>query len=580
MTEVQNFLPEAARPFFIRVRNDKQAVARSQYDTKLQEIRADAAARNVLRSGFHELAEWKLSQEFLGNLAYSMMEAAIETCRLYEISIDTRLRDSIGNSIEEFLNSQIKNALQRSAERGPGAVKIPLSERQRLAGSHNLPRLNEIMIELERARVESQRKIRLDNISRSEQMSNNLTPEEFEVLQALAAAFPETLDLHELAPRTILSKDETKLLRVVDGLLTRGFLTCMPLRGNEGLVNAAKILISQAGINFLERSGKGRDTLESPSKATPRRPSLSTATVIGVLIASPTDVSEERDVVTRAIGEWNAAHRVRTGIMLDPIRWETHSFPESGKRTQGIVNRQIVHAGDCLIGIFGCRVGSPTGEAQSGTIEEIELFRKAGKHVSLYFSNAPVQRGADREQLAALEKYQQERKKDTLYWEFGSPEELHRLVVQHLPHIVGRVSEGPDPPDSTAHVPEVIVTRKQPLKLDTEFTGEYPDGPYLRVKANRGITAVRLDYLDERDVQVASDQIQIEGQDFLIPIDYPKLVRINNLKPRSGNETIPMGFRIHIADGESTQERKIPVALEQTFKVIKGTMTFVLKLLG
>jgi hypothetical protein len=71
--------------------------------------------------------------------------------------------------------------------------------------------------------------------------------------------------------------------------------------------------------------------------------------------------------------------------MLHAVRWETHSYPATGERPQGIINRQIVDSGHLLIGIFGNRVGTPTGEAQSGTIEEIEQFRKTGRYVALYF---------------------------------------------------------------------------------------------------------------------------------------------------------------------------------------------------
>ena len=78
--------------------------------------------------------------------------------------------------------------------------------------------------------------------------------------------------------------------------------------------------------------------------------------------------------------------------MLHAVRWETHSYPATGERPQGIINRQIVDSGHLLIGIFGNRVGTPTGEAQSGTIEEIEEFRKTGRYVALYFSNAPIPR--------------------------------------------------------------------------------------------------------------------------------------------------------------------------------------------
>lgn len=174
----------------------------------------------------------------------------------------------------------------------------------------------------------------------------------------------------------------------------------------------------------------------APVAGSSRRRMPRAAVVINVLIASPSDVSEERDIVTSVVNAWNAAHYSTTAIMLNAIRWETHSFPASGDRPQAIVNRQIVDEGDFLIGIFGIRLGTPTGEAQSGTIEEIERFRKAGKHVALYFSTADVPRTADRDQLRALEAYQRERKKDTLYSTFSTPEELRERVSQHLPGIV------------------------------------------------------------------------------------------------------------------------------------------------
>ena len=114
------------------------------------------------------------------------------------------------------------------------------------------------------------------------------------------------------------------------------------------------------------------------------------ATILNVLIASPSDVSAQRNAVESAIQEWNANHHAETGVMLQAVRWESHSYPASGDRPQAIINQQIVDQGDFLIGIFGNRLGTPTGAAQSGTIEEIEQFRKAGKHVALYFSTADV----------------------------------------------------------------------------------------------------------------------------------------------------------------------------------------------
>ena len=167
-----------------------------------------------------------------------------------------------------------------------------------------------------------------------------------------------------------------------------------------------------------------------------------TAVVLNVLIASPSDVAAERDVVTSAIYAWNAAHHPTAGIMLNPVRWETHSYPASGDRPQAIINKQIVESGDILIGIFGHKLGTPTGTAQSGTIEEIEEFRKAGKYVALYFSTADPPQSTDRAQLKALEDYRRERQMDMLYGTFGTPEELRLLVAQHLHRIVVEVSGG------------------------------------------------------------------------------------------------------------------------------------------
>jgi hypothetical protein len=166
-----------------------------------------------------------------------------------------------------------------------------------------------------------------------------------------------------------------------------------------------------------------------------------TATILKVLIASPSDVSSERDSVQSAIQEWNAGHHDRTGVMLHPVRWETHSYPSAGDRPQALINKQIVDSAHLLIGIFGYRLGTPTGEAQSGTIEEIERFRQTGRHVALYFSNAPVPRNADRNQFDALEKYRREREQDTLYATFDTPVDLRRLVTQHLPKIVSEICE-------------------------------------------------------------------------------------------------------------------------------------------
>jgi len=169
MPEIQHYLPAHTQPHFIRLRNSKWEDARAAYNEKLLAVRQDAAARNAMRSGHLQLAEWKLSQEFTGNMAIGYLEACLETCALYNIKLDERLCAGIKSAIKEFLMAQRTNALLHDAQRIPGAVHVPISVRQQLTGDHNLPQFNEILIKLENARVESTR-----NAARKEPQVNQV----------------------------------------------------------------------------------------------------------------------------------------------------------------------------------------------------------------------------------------------------------------------------------------------------------------------------------------------------------------------------------------------------------------------
>lgn len=135
------------------------------------------------------------------------------------------------------------------------------------------------------------------------------------------------------------------------------------------------------------------------------------ARVFQVLIASPSDVEEEREIAVQTIQQWNDLNAAQRQLVLLPLRWETHSAPEYGKRPQEVINRQVVDNCDLMVGIFWTRVGSPTGKANSGTIEEIERVATSGNPVMLYFSKAKQDpEKIDVDQLAKLREF----KKKTL----------------------------------------------------------------------------------------------------------------------------------------------------------------------
>ena len=70
-----------------------------------------------------------------------------------------------------------------------------------------------------------------------------------------------------------------------------------------------------------------------------------------VLIASPSDLPEERQAATEAVYEWNAQHAAAESVVLLPIKWETHAMPQSGGRPQQAINHQLVRDCDILMGI-------------------------------------------------------------------------------------------------------------------------------------------------------------------------------------------------------------------------------------
>ncbi|WP_076420927.1 hypothetical protein [Colwellia sp. UCD-KL20] len=133
------------------------------------------------------------------------------------------------------------------------------------------------------------------------------------------------------------------------------------------------------------------------------------ANVYKIFLASPSDVPKERQIARETINKWNELHSEETGIILQAIGWETHSFSSMGDRAQGILNKQILQDADFLIGMFWTRIGTPTGEYESGTLEEIKEHIDAGKPAMICFSEQPVQMGSvEQEQYNKLIEFKNE----------------------------------------------------------------------------------------------------------------------------------------------------------------------------
>ncbi len=153
--------------------------------------------------------------------------------------------------------------------------------------------------------------------------------------------------------------------------------------------------------------------------------------LIKVLVASPSDVAPEREMAEDVIKKWNA--RTQRPLMLEAVLWESHAAPETGERVQGILNKQIVDECDFAIGIFWTRIGTGTGIAPGGAVEEVERMMAAGKLVMLYFSNVAYRRkDVDIEQIEALDQFRASLQSNALIEEYDERHEFREKLAHQL----------------------------------------------------------------------------------------------------------------------------------------------------
>ncbi len=156
-----------------------------------------------------------------------------------------------------------------------------------------------------------------------------------------------------------------------------------------------------------------------------------------VLIASPSDLAEERQAASDAVNDWNTQHAVAESVVLLPVKYETHARPQANVRPQEAINRQLLAGCDILIGMFWTKIGTKTGVAESGTVEEIDEFVAAGKHALLYFSSRPIDPAKiELSQYKRLKTFKEATRKRSLTGTFRTVEELGQTLQRDLLRLV------------------------------------------------------------------------------------------------------------------------------------------------
>ncbi len=225
-----------------------------------------------------------------------------------------------------------------------------------------------------------------------------------------------------------------------------------------------------------------------------------TASVLRVMIASPSDIPDARDAVEAAINGWNNTNARNKQVVLLPWRWETSSVPVLGGHPQSLINSQGVDDSDIVVALFGSRLGSPTPDAVSGTVEEIQRAVDAGKPVHLYFSTAALPNDVDTRQLDGLREFRSEISQRGLLGEFATTAQLGHEVWKAIEFDIASLGLSVVSPDPVA--PSGVDIRVQPQQ-EREVSGVDRKGaPKYRTKR-------WLDVANDGDVD--AEQVSFEG---------------------------------------------------------------------
>jgi Domain of unknown function (DUF4062) len=146
-----------------------------------------------------------------------------------------------------------------------------------------------------------------------------------------------------------------------------------------------------------------------------------------VFLASPGDVSSERNVASDVIEELNITHGPLGNYRLELLRWETHASPGAG-RPQQVIN-DLIKQYDIFVGVMWKRFGSPSGIADSGTEEEFNIayarWEEDQKRPLMFFFSQkkvpPASSQEDLDQQSKVFKFKQSLSGKALTWTYKNP---------------------------------------------------------------------------------------------------------------------------------------------------------------
>lgn len=171
-----------------------------------------------------------------------------------------------------------------------------------------------------------------------------------------------------------------------------------------------------------------------------------TVRLIRVFVASPGDVREERSRVRGVIDRVNERHALHEGILLEPWLWEMDAVPDVG-RVQELINPTLDSAAIVVL-ILWNRIGSPSGKAESGTVEEFDrAFERHNQtgwpRMLVYFCKRPadLETADELDQRARVLQFKKNHEHEILPGSYVTPDDFEKLLETHLDLVVDDIAE-------------------------------------------------------------------------------------------------------------------------------------------
>jgi hypothetical protein len=194
-----------------------------------------------------------------------------------------------------------------------------------------------------------------------------------------------------------------------------------------------------------------------------------------VVVASPSDVFDARRAVFDGIYELNRIFEAQK-ISIRGLGWEEYVTPGIGSGAQNVINEQLLRDYDILIALFGTKLGTPTSNAPSGTVEEIEhaianTQSPLGQHrVQVYFlDKIDSASSISIDELKRVADFRQELEpRGVLYRLFKSEDELQQEVRVNIQRsILEYLQRHPHQPMASSE----IVSARAATATNTENEG-------------------------------------------------------------------------------------------------------------